>query len=169
MLLITARRSVHKSESLTNRLGGGTSRAPRNLDARKTLNFEWFSTGNRVLGTHVTRAGLGDCGNTSHPIAGQQMARLALALALCCGAAHGLGETTNPECSRVRYEPGNQFIFRPDRSCDFEGESCDYPVDEDDEIEGVCLKLVVEDTTQDPPVSTCAQINWRRVSATAES
>ena len=117
----------------------------------------------------MTRAGLGDCGNTSHPIAGQQMARLALALALCCGAAHGLGETTNPECSRVRYEPGNQFIFRPDRSCDFEGESCDYPVDEDDEIEGVCLKLVVEDTSQDPPVSTCAQINWRRVSATAES
>ena len=128
--------------------------------------FDWKSR----LGTHVTRAGLGDCGNTSHPIAGQQMARLALALALCCGAAHGLGETTNPvpECSRVRYEPFN-FPERPDRSCDFEGESCDYPVDEDDEIEGVCLKLVVEDTSQDPPVSTCAQINWRRVSATAES
>ena len=49
--------------------------------------FDWKSR----LGTHVTRAGLGYCGNTSHPIAGQQMARLALALVCFVGAAHGFG------------------------------------------------------------------------------
>ena len=168
MLLASPASTIQKALQIVLAATHGDLRITSTLAG--TVYFEWFSTGNRVLGTHVTRAGLGDCGNTSHPIAGQQMARLALALALCCGAAHGLGETTNPvpECSRVRYEPFN-FPERPDRSCDFEGESCDYPVDEDDEIEGVCLKLVVEDTSQDPPVSTCAQINWRRVSATAES
>ena len=106
--------------------------------ALKTLNFELFSTGNCVLGTHVTRAGLGDCGNTSHPIAGQQMARLALALALCCGAAHGLGGTTNPVCSDVR------LSSRGNCENKLAGESCFYSRDEDDRVFGVCLLSLVD-------------------------
>ena len=90
----------------------------------------------------MTRAGLGDCGNTSHPIAGQQMARLALALALCCGAAHGLGGTTNPECSDVKLWPGGNVFESAD--CDIAGESCSYSRGEDDEVEGVCLLTIVE-------------------------
>ena len=93
----------------------------------------------------MTRAGLGDCGNTSHPIAGQQMARLALALALCCGAAHGLGGTTNPECSDVKLYPGGN-VFEAAGDCEnkLAGERCDYRRDEDDEVEGVCLLTIVE-------------------------
>ena len=81
----------------------------------------------------MTRAGLGDCGDTSHPIAGQQMARLALALALCFGSAHGLGGTTNPVCSDVR------LSSRGNCENKLAGESCFYSRDEDDRVFGVCL------------------------------
>ena len=73
------------------------------------------------------------------------MARLALALALCFGSAHGLGGTTNPVCSDVKLYPGGD-AFDAAGDCDnkLAGESCDYSVGEDDEIEGVCLLTIVE-------------------------
>ena len=74
------------------------------------------------------------------------MARLALALALCfVGAAHGFGGTTNPECPRVTvYPAGNVIESAQDCENKIPGESCNYSRGEDDEIEGVCLQIMVE-------------------------
>ena len=66
------------------------------------------------------------------------MPRLALALVLCFGSAHGLGGTTNPVCSDVK------LSSRGNCENKLAGESCYYSRNEDDEVEGVCLLTLVE-------------------------
>ena len=59
------------------------------------------------------------------------MARLALALALCIGAAHGLGGTTLQECPNVK-----NYGYHLTADCDVLGEAC--PI-WDSSSDGVCL------------------------------
>ena len=66
------------------------------------------------------------------------MPRLALALVLCFGSAHGLGGTTNPVCSDVR------LSSRGNCENKLAGESCFYSRDEDDRVFGVCLLSLVD-------------------------
>ena len=85
-------------------------------------------------------------------IAGQQMARLALALALCfVGAANGFGVTppAREECPDVNIDRG--------ASCDVAGEACDIYAGEDIFYDaGVCLQIEI------PDVSTGAYIKLPR-------
>ena len=59
------------------------------------------------------------------------MARLALALALCFGAAHGLGGTTLQECPNVK-----NYGYHLTDDCTTLGEACPIP---DSSSDGVCL------------------------------
>ena len=113
------------------------AKLPR-LASTLAIYFEWFFHW-KSRPTHVT-------------IAGQQMARLALALALCfIGAANGFGVTppAREECPDVNIDRG--------AACDVAGEACDIYAGEDIFYDaGVCLQIEI------PDVSTGAYIKLPR-------
>ncbi len=102
----------------------------------RPFTLSGFSTGNRVP-TH----------------AGQQMARLALALALCfVGAANGFGGTTPPareECSDIGlYRYGRDDSPTPTCGSAELGKPCDIDLGEDTFYDaGVCLQLEIPDVS----------------------
>ena len=72
------------------------------------------------------------------------MARLVLALALCCGAANGLGVTKRLECEQVGYPVWSGVGEEFTADCDEIGETCEVGG-----ISGVCVQYY-------PLVSTSA-------------